>query len=866
MGASSVAALGSASIRRRIYVGFAFVLVLLAAEVAVAARGFARMRALREEIAEAVDPPSQAADDLERTVLYRALSVRSYTATGDHRFREDAARLLGHTQLLLDRLRRFELEPESRAAVDSLVRAAQAHGDETTTFLALVEQEASSAELSRAERRLADAREALLARIRSFDEIQERLQNVARMRTAELQRDVGRAMVLAAILVALALAATAAVTTRAVRRPALLLVGAAQALERGDYAPALALAPAQAQPHGEIQRLGLAFGRMAEALRRREDRWVAEGRLGAALTTPLDPDATAASALREVVAYTRANIAAVYLVDGDGLRRVAGHAVEGSPEVLPRGGMLAEALAAGRPAVLGAVPGDLPFRIGVGFGELTPRSVLAAPLCSRGEQIGVLLLGAVADFGEDAVSFAERVAGQLGIALQNAISHRRLAGLARELRDSNDRLQARNEALRDQGEAIRGQAEELRAQAQEIRRRNEDLSLAKEALAAKAEALEQADRRKDELLATLGHELRNPLAAVGMAAELLVREGAEGKVAHRSEVIGRQVKQLRRLVDDLLDLTRLGQGTAELELERFELGGALAQAADGVRTCAEARSQRLTLHADPRALVEADRTRVEHVLSSLLQNAIRQTSPGGTIAAEVAVEDGEAIVRVGSREMQIPEELLPRIFEPFIQGTHSEGGEAGLGLGLALARRVVEAHGGEVEARGARDGEGALIVARLPLAPGASPLPGPSPRREDGDMRLRVLVVEDHPDVAATLSDALELMGYAVRVARDADEGIRACLESPPDVALLDIGLPGRSGYDLAREIRARLPHEGIGLVAVTGYGQEEDRLRAREAGIDHHLVKPVELDELRGVIERLAFQAPARMGSDPVR
>jgi CheY-like chemotaxis protein len=245
------------------------------------------------------------------------------------------------------------------------------------------------------------------------------------------------------------------------------------------------------------------------------------------------------------------------------------------------------------------------------------------------------------------------------------------------------------------------------------------------------------------------------------------------------------------------------------------------------------------------------------VLANLLQNAVRHTGAGGTISAVVTVEDDTVVIRVGAREMAIPEELLQRIFEPFIQGTHSEGGEAGLGLGLALTRRVVEAHGGEVEARRGSDSKGAELVARLPLAPGAAPLRAAPPRRADGDMRLRVLVVEDHPDVAATMADALELLGYSVRVARDADEGMRACLEGPPDVALLDIGLPGRSGYDLAREIRSRLPHESIGLVAVTGYGQEEDRRRALEAGIDRHLVKPVELDELRAVIEELAFQAP---------
>jgi CheY-like chemotaxis protein len=222
--------------------------------------------------------------------------------------------------------------------------------------------------------------------------------------------------------------------------------------------------------------------------------------------------------------------------------------------------------------------------------------------------------------------------------------------------------------------------------------------------------------------------------------------------------------------------------------------------------------------------------------------------------------DGHAVARVADGG-DLPPELRPRLFEPFVDGTHSEGGEAGSGLGLALARRLVELHGGEVEARAAVEGKGTEIVVRLPVSVAASPAEE-RPRRAERDMRLSVLVVEDNPDVAETTADALELFGYAVRVARDAEEGLRALLESVPDVALLDIGLPGRSGYDLARDIRARVGRDGVRLVAVTGYGQDGDRERALEAGFDVHLVKPVDLDHLRAVIERLAFEGAGAVGA----
>jgi CheY-like chemotaxis protein/anti-sigma regulatory factor (Ser/Thr protein kinase) len=283
----------------------------------------------------------------------------------------------------------------------------------------------------------------------------------------------------------------------------------------------------------------------------------------------------------------------------------------------------------------------------------------------------------------------------------------------------------------------------------------------------------------------------------------------------------------------------------------------VARAADAVRPAAEAKGQTLAIRsAGAIPVVDADPLRLEQVLSNLLRNAIRYTPPRGTISVGVEADGGHAVVRIGDTGLGIPPDLLPRIFEPFVQGTHSEGGEEGLGLGLALVRRLVELHGGTVDVRSDGPGTGTVFSVRLPLASvTSSPASAGRSPADVHDGRLRVLLVEDNPDVAATTAEALDLFGYAVRVEADADAGLRACVESPPDVALLDIGLPGRSGHDLAREIRARLPRESVRLIAVTGYGQPEDRARSAEAGFDAHLVKPVELDELRETIERLVFQ-----------
>ncbi|HET8541848.1 MAG TPA: ATP-binding protein [Anaeromyxobacter sp.] len=855
--------LANGSIRRRVLVGFAFVLVLLAAELGVALRGLARVRELRREIAQAIEPPLSAAEELERIVLYRAVMVRSYVATGDARHLQEHARRLDRQRELLAGLERFPLEPESAAALEALAGAAGEHASDTAAFLSLVAQGAAPEAIARQEIRVSQAREGVLARTRAFEAIQRRLVAAARSRSVEVQEEVARALVATAILVAIALAVTALLTMRAVRGPALALVGAARALEAGEFGPALALARDR-RGRGELHALAIAFCRMARALRRRERRMAADGRVGEALAAPLDARATASAALREIAAYAGAELGAVYVAEDGSLRLLAAHGAGGAPGALERVGLVGEAVASGRALALQPIPSDLPVTLPFGFGEARPRAALAVPLSARGAPVGVVLLASTSAFGEDAISFAERAAGQLAIAIANALAHGRLETLALELRDSNQRLRGQNDELQAQREEIQAQAEELHAQteelhaqADEIRRHNAELASAREALTAKAEALEEIDRRKDEFLATLAHELRNPLAAVASAGRLL--EGHDGPGARHAAVIGRQVGHLRRLVDDLLDLSRITLDRIQLRRERLELPAVVERAADGVRAAAEAKGQKLAIRAAGEVPeVDGDPIRLEQVLSNLLRNAIRYTPPKGTISVAVEADRGDAVVRVGDTGMGIPADLLPRIFEPFVQGTHSEGGEEGLGLGLALVRRLVELHGGSVEARSEGPGTGTVFCVRLPLAAVAAPAAvsaPPVPARAHHDGRLRVLLVEDHPDVALTTAEALDLFGYAVHVEADADAGLRACLECPPDVALLDIGLPGRSGLDLARDIRARLPRDMVRLIAVTGYGQPEDRIRSEEAGFDAHLVKPVELDELREVIERLALQ-----------
>jgi signal transduction histidine kinase/CheY-like chemotaxis protein/CHASE3 domain sensor protein len=856
--------LGRASIRTRICVGFAIVVALLGVQLWVALGALGRLRALRREIVETFDPPSIAAQELEHGVLYRAIALRNYVASGVREHGREYGRLMALHDETLGRIEAMPLDPESRAAFAALVPAYREHMLRGEGFLSAHDRRAPAVEIGAAEQRLSEAREDLLTRIRTFDGIQRRHQIDARARMATAEREVAAALLLATLLVAAALGLTATLTTRAVRGPALVLVRAAEAVGRGEYGPALALAPArEGCQRGELQQLAAAFARMADALRRREQRAAVEGRLAAALAGSLDPETTAASALDVVVAYTGADAAAIYVAEGGGgaLRRIAGRAVDASADPLPRAGIVADALETGRAAALD-VPADLAFAVHAGFGTAKPRSVLAVPLASRGERIGVLLLGSVRAMSADAAEFAEHAGGPIGIALQNSLSHVHMGALAEELRDRAALLQSQNEELQAQGEEIQAQSEELHAQGDEIRRQNEDLSAARDALAAKAAALEQVDRRKNEFLATLGHELRNPLAAVATAGSLLQAEARDGRMIRHASVVARQVRNLRRLVDDLLDLSRIDHGKIELRRERLDLRAAVEAAIQSIRAEVEMKALRVSFEvaAAGALAVDADPVRLEQVLSNLLRNAVKYTPPRGTITVAAEADGGSAVVRVGDTGVGISPDLLPRIFEPFIQGTHSEAGEQGLGLGLALVRRLVEMHGGTVEARSEGQGTGTVFVVRLPLAAPARQAPAAPPPAPAGEEegRIRVLLVEDDPDVAMTTADALELCGFTVRVERDAEAGLRACLDQTPDVALLDIGLEGRSGHDLARDIRARLPRSAVRLVAVTGYGLPEDRARAEDAGFDLHLVKPVALDELRGAIERLAGERGA--------
>ncbi len=362
----------------------------------------------------------------------------------------------------------------------------------------------------------------------------------------------------------------------------------------------------------------------------------------------------------------------------------------------------------------------------------------------------------------------------------------------------------------------------------------------------------EADRRKDEFLAMLGHELRNPLAAIRNAHSVLARLNfGDERAARQREVIDRQTRHLARMVDDLLDVSRVTLGKIALQIQDIDLEAVTLSCLRelGAEQMAARRDLTLAVETEP-VRVEGDPVRLEQVISNLLHNAIKYTPPGGRISIQVAHEGDEAVVRVKDTGIGIPREMLPRVFELFTQVESSlPRSQGGLGLGLPLVRSLVELHGGRVTAASDGPDRGSEFTVCLPLgrpAAGRGSRPAhPHAARTGTASGMLVLVVEDNRDGRESLRDLLEIWGHRVEVAEDGNDGLAKALAVRPDVALIDIGLPGIDGNELARRIRARMNGDGPCLIAMTGYGQPEDRSRALQAGFDTYLVKPVEPDTL---------------------
>jgi signal transduction histidine kinase len=369
----------------------------------------------------------------------------------------------------------------------------------------------------------------------------------------------------------------------------------------------------------------------------------------------------------------------------------------------------------------------------------------------------------------------------------------------------------------------------------------------------RADALREADRRKDEFLATLAHELRNPLAPLRNSLEILrMPEANEAMRDKARQMMERQVAQMVRLVDDLLDVSRITTGKLGIRKSLLEVQAVVRDALETIRPYVESRNHQLEVQMPSQPLtVEGDRTRLAQVFANLVHNAAKYTDPGGYITLSLAAEGDEAVVRVRDNGIGLAPESIGAIFDMFVQVDRSlERQQAGLGVGLTLSRQLVGLHNGTITAKSEGVGKGSEFTVRLPLAGATLPEPKAQAPRPRAGQRRRILLADDNADFASSLAAVLSARGHEVRVARDGAEALAAAAAFNPDFAFLDIGMPKVHGYEVARRLRELPATAECVLVAVTGWGHEDDRNRAREAGFDRHLVKPVDAADIDTILE----------------
>jgi len=377
------------------------------------------------------------------------------------------------------------------------------------------------------------------------------------------------------------------------------------------------------------------------------------------------------------------------------------------------------------------------------------------------------------------------------------------------------------------------------------------------------EALREADRRKDEFLATLAHELRNPLAPVRNALEMMKQVPDDpALIANARDMMERQVSHMARLIDDLMDINRITRGKLVLREQRVDICEVVRDAAEICRSIYGEKQQEIRLDLPPQPLyVRGDPVRLEQIVGNLLNNACKYTADGGIVSASAVRETGDVVIRVKDNGIGIKADMLPRVFEMFTQAHSSRDQSAGgLGIGLSLVKALIELHGGTVSAHSDGENRGSEFTVRLTALVELQKPPHPTTpvginSTATGKGR-RILVVDDNKDAAKSLAMLLKFQGYQTQTANDGEAAVSSAQAFQPDIILLDIGLPKLNGYDACRAIRAQSADKQPLIVALTGWGQEEDRRKSREAGFDAHLVKPVDYESLVKVLDELRSQS----------
>lgn len=396
----------------------------------------------------------------------------------------------------------------------------------------------------------------------------------------------------------------------------------------------------------------------------------------------------------------------------------------------------------------------------------------------------------------------------------------------------------------------------------DLHRQRQQIASQRDKLEALAASLQKADRYKNQFLAILAHELRNPLTPLRMGLDVLRSQPASEKAARIHNVMDRQLVHLVRLVDDLLDVSRVSQGKIVLHTERVDVADIVRSAVEASRPLIDAGRHELHLRVLGGPMwVDGDPVRLAQVVGNLLNNAAKYTPAEGTLSLDVRREGGEAVIAVIDNGMGVPAAMQPQIFELFAQvQAHQSRAQGGLGIGLALVRQLVNLHGGTITVQSDGENKGSCFTVRLPLLPELSHPQGNASPASDDATRLKVLVVDDNADVAETIGWLLAEMGHDYRLVHDGAQACAAAREFGPDVVLLDIGMPVMDGFAVCRAMRRDPSLRHLPIVAQSGWGQESDKVQTAQAGFDHHLVKPIGLADLRRALALVARRGHATM------
>lgn len=882
--------LSDLSIGQRLWLACGGLLLILIAAGASILHAQNAADAAQQVWAQQIRPLREAAQALETALLYADSAARTVVVDPDAEQRDRFSERVEAVRATLDRFDALRMDAESQAQLTEFRPLVESFLREAGEFSNRAHS--SDASIQRQEGTASSVREQALTAVREFAQVQRERADRALAELDATRAQVSQTFLGAGLLAMLSFLAFAWLTARAIRGPVVELLDAAGDLRHGRWQRALSLRAEDADdsapaPRNEMAQLGLAFGAAAWSLEKRERRLQADGRIAAASATTLDKHRLGENVLRAVLEHSRGQLGIVYGLDesGETLVPVASQAAS-APEPLPVGaGLPGQAARERRIVVVDDIPADTRFAIDFGFNEAMPRAIAALPVVAHDQLLAVIVVASLRRFDDSLLSFFESAARQLATGLRNALAYERIQALLADLRErnqeiqaQNEELQAQNEEIQAQNEEIQAQAEELRAQQNEIRDSNDRLREHAERLEAQKASLEEysaqlrqqrelladADRRKNEFLGLLAHELRNPLAPITSSLFILGRAAPGSESARQAiDVIGRQANHLTRLVEDLLDITRISEGKIRIQCERIDLLEVVTSCVEDSRLAVQAAELSLEVDMPEGAIwIDADRVRIAQVIGNLIGNAIKFTEPGGRIGlcVEADAARSEVEIRVADSGIGIEPELLPNLFHPFMQGKLAgPRPNGGLGLGLSLVKSLAELHGGSVEARSEGRGRGAEFVLRLPVQAIEAPAgeDAASTSGAAGEGPLRVLIIDDNVDAGVMLAHALRLHGHVVEVCTSSAEGLAWAQRERPEVVLCDIGLPGMDGHEIARRLRADKRLDRSFLVAITGYASAEDRAAASAAGFDEHIAKPVTLERLHEVLS----QIPRRSG-----